>query len=82
MMGFVMTGGLMYFWPGYSESELLNLTPEQVVSRLGEPTTDPRRFGWDENRDGPLHFHYDWNWTTTVITFKNGHASSVQQRGK
>jgi hypothetical protein len=78
----VQTGALMFIWPSYSERNLLGLTPDEVINRLGKPSMDPRRLGWREDRDGPLFLNYGWNWTTTSIKFENGHAVQVRQYGK
>jgi len=78
----VQTGALMFIWPAYSERELLGLTPDQVVSKLGKPTMDPRVLRWREDRDGPLFLNYDWNWTTTTIVFEHNRVVRVKQSPK
>jgi hypothetical protein len=68
----------------YSKSALMGLTTDQVVQRLGSPHFDPRLHGWrNEERDGPLLFFYShWDFSRTIIEFKNNHVVNVVRNSK
>jgi hypothetical protein len=73
--------------PKFGIDNLRGLTPDQVIQRLGPPTSDPRRpefGGWTpslEPKDGPLVFIYDenrgWAGWGHGIVFDNGKVSKV-----
>jgi hypothetical protein len=80
---YVECGGLIFWWPDYSERDLLGLTPEQVIARLGPPDGDPRQHGWrTEDKDGPLEFGYGWNWAEMLIDFTENHVTRVSKYWK
>jgi hypothetical protein len=80
---FVLGGGIMLLLPEYSEGSLVGLTPDQVIERLGPPWGgDPRKHGWEESRDGPLLFEYEWNWTSTTIQFRENQVEHVWRGSK
>lgn len=61
-------------------SKLRGLTPDQVIARLGEPTSRSRGEG-----DGKLFFGYqDWRWREFRygVVFRHGHVVKVTVNGK
>jgi hypothetical protein len=91
MAAFTPLNGIWVYWlPRYSEKNLLGLTPNQVVERLGPPSYDPRRAlfgstrpGWtNEEQDGPLVLGYYRGWTTVSIEFKNERVVAVWKSEK
>lgn len=75
--------GVWIFWePKYDSRNLVGLTPDQVVQRLGPAWYDPRRVGprgWQsEQRDGPLSLAYRSGVFGVTIDFRDNKVFNVR----